>query len=103
MPRWASVQYVFDPLLKLLFANNEDVIRNVLLALKLILPGSGLCFYHFFFISYYPFCNKIGSARFQVIPRFLDLLSVPIHGVVEVTLSAIFSMLKVDQEYTNVR
>lgn len=32
---------MFDPLVKLLFANDEDVIRNVLLALRLILPASG--------------------------------------------------------------
>lgn len=82
MPRWQSIQQVFDPLVKLLFANDEDVIRNVLLALRLILPASG-------------------PSKFHVIPRFLDLLSVPIHGVVKVTLSAVFSMIQIDSEYTN--
>jgi hypothetical protein len=66
----------------MLFCNNEDVVRNVLLSLGMILPGLG---------------PDLAVSR-----RFIELLDANSPNVVKMTLCTLIDLVRFDQQQTMV-
>lgn len=66
----------------MLFCNDSDVVRNVLLSLSLILPGIG--------------------PDMKVTRRFIDLLAVPSPEVQKMTLNTLTDLVRLDYQHTSV-
>lgn len=69
-----------EPLANMLFCNDSDVVRNVLLSLSLILPGIG--------------------PDLKVTRRFIDLLAVQSPEVQKMTLQTLTDLVRLDFQHT---